>query len=148
MTVTFARSRAADCISMKWKPAAPSPVPPTTPPPPLPTFPPPGPAHGGLEDGEIRARARRRPEPVRPERREAAVDDVDRLAAERLPDRLHDVRRVKAGSAPRLDHARLLRPPLVRGAAAAREEVRAPRARLERGREALERLLHVADDAD
>ena len=38
MTVILAPSRAADCISMKWKPAAPSPVTHTTSRPGLPSF--------------------------------------------------------------------------------------------------------------
>src|SRR5207247_1435430 len=127
MTVILARSRAADCISMKWKPAAPSPVTHTTSRAGLPSFAPsaagtPVPEHAELEDAEIRARSRRGQEPVRPERGEAAVGHVDRARAEGRADRLDHARRVQPRPGPALDHAHLLLPPLLRRAPAAREE--------------------------
>src|SRR5207244_2859477 len=84
--------------------------------------------HAELEDAQVRARPRRRQEPVRPERRETPVGHVDRVAAEGRADRLHHARRVQTQAGPAVDHAHLLLPPLVRRATAAGEEARVPRA--------------------
>src|SRR5262249_52307786 len=110
-----------------------------------------GAEHAELEDAVERAWARRRQEPAGPERRVAAVGDVHGVAPEHVPDRLHDVRGVETGAAPRLDHSQLLAPPRAIGVTVARDVVppRSPGTLpRERAGEAFEGAPDIRDDAE
>ena len=157
-SVIFAPSRAADCISMKWKPAAPSPVTQTTSRSGLPSFAPsaegiPVPSMPSSRMLQVRARPRRRQEPVRPERREAAVGRRRSASRPKVrADRLHHARRDAAPAPPRPRPRRICSlPPRRRprdGSARGSSDPSSRAARLERATPGRERRLHVGDDAE